>query len=129
MISLTSQYAIKAIMHIAHSNRWCTADHIAASALTPRGYISKVLKTLVETRLIKSQRGINGGFHLIGDAHAITAFDIVHAIDSDARFGITQSTNDVKPTLDESASRLFINIQSDVDHRLRQTSLSDLILT
>jgi len=127
MISLTSQYAIRAVMHMARLNRWCTAEHIAAAAMTPRDYISKVLQILVSTRLVMSQRGVNGGFRLIGDAHAITAYDVVHAIDSEDHLGICRNTHDDGSFLEASASRLFSDIQSDVDRRLRTTAISDLI--
>jgi len=127
MISLTSQYAIKAVMHIARSQGWCTADEIAAAAMTPRGYISKVLKTLVETRILLSQRGLNGGFHLNGDAHALTAFDVVCAIDSIDCFGVCSHTGNIGSIYESSTDRLFTDIKSDVVLRLQRTAISDLI--
>ena len=129
MITLTSQYAIRAVMHIARENRWCTADHIAVAAMAPRGYISKVLQTLVETRILSSQRGLNGGFRLVGDADSITAYDIVHAIDSEDHLGVCRNTHEDGSAIEESANKLFCDIQSDVDHRLRKSAISDLIST
>lgn len=127
MLSLTCQYAIRAVMYIARSDRWCTADDIAAAAMTPRGYMSKVLQALVGTRILESQRGLNGGFRLLGDADSLTAFDIVHAIDSEDRLGVCRITHGYAADQDMSATRLFADIQSDVDQRLRMTAISDLI--
>jgi Rrf2 family protein len=124
MISLTSQYAILAVLHIARSGRWCTADDIAAAANAPRGYISKVLHTLAGAGIIVSQRGLHGGFRLNGEAIAMTAYDIVHAIDPQDRLAVRARERDAMP--EGPVGRLYSDIRRAVDGRLRRSVITDL---
>jgi Rrf2 family protein len=127
MISLTAQYAIRAVMHVAQAGRWCTADEIAAAANIPRGYMAKVLLTLTHAKILISQRGLNGGFQTQREAHLLTAYDIVHAIDSTDRFGVCRDCRAGDPSADCAANRLLGDIQSEIDKRLRQANINDLL--
>ncbi len=127
MISLTAQYAIRAVMHVAQAGRWCTADEIAAAANIPRGYMAKVLQTLTGAKILNSQRGLNGGFQVHNEFHQVTAYDIVHAIDPADRFGVCRDCRAGDPSADCAANRLLADIQSEIDRRLRQATLTDLL--
>jgi Rrf2 family transcriptional regulator, nitric oxide-sensitive transcriptional repressor len=127
MISLTAQYAIRAVMHVAQAARWCTADEIASAANIPRGYMAKVLQTLTNAKILTSQRGLNGGFQVHPESHQATAYDIVRAIDPADRFGLCRDCRAGDPSADCAANRLLGDIQSEIDRRLRQATLTDLI--
>lgn len=127
MLSLTAQYAIRSVMHIARVERWYTADEIATAASIPRGYVAKVLQLLTVAGLLVSQRGLNGGFRINPAAKPLTAFDIVHAIDGTESFGSCQGCQAGDPTVDCSANRLLAGIQAEVERRLREATLADLI--
>lgn len=127
MISLTAQYAIRSVMHIARAERWFTADEIAVAASIPRGYVAKVLQTLTVARILVSQRGLNGGFQVNPQTPGLTAYDIVHAIDATSTFGACQDCHAGDPGVDCSANRLLADIQAESDRRLRQATLTDLL--
>jgi Rrf2 family protein len=129
VISLTAQYALRSVMHVAQAARWCTADEIATAANIPRGYMAKVLQTLTTAKVLTSQRGLNGGFQLHRDAHQITAYEIVHAVDPADRFSSCRGCRAGEPDVDCAANRLLADIQSEIDQRLRQATLSELIAT
>jgi Rrf2 family protein len=127
MISLTAQYAIRAVMHIAQAERWCTADEVATLANIPRGYLAKVLQTLTGAGILDSQRGLNGGFRIRHECIRVTAYDIVRAIDPVDSYGVCRDCRAGDPGSDCSANRLFADIQSETDRRLRLATLADLI--
>jgi Rrf2 family protein len=63
----------------------CGTREIAAATQVPPSYVSKILLSLVKKHFIQSQRGLHGGFMLSCDAHQVTVFDVINAIDPVAR--------------------------------------------
>lgn len=54
---------------------------IAERTQVPPGYLAKVLQALGRADLVKSQRGIGGGFTLARAPGEITVLDVVNAVD------------------------------------------------
>lgn len=83
MLSRTVEYALRAIVWLAaqpESPR--TTREIAAATQVPSNYLAKVLQTLVEAGIVRSQRGLGGGFVLARDAAQLTVLDVVNAVDA-----------------------------------------------
>lgn len=53
---------------------------IAEQAGVPASYLSKLLQTLARVGLVRSQRGVTGGFGLARDAASISLYEIVEAL-------------------------------------------------
>ena len=82
LISRTSEYALRAIIWLVQEPaRSQTTGQIAAGTHTPPDYISKVLQQLAKAGLVRSQRGLGGGFFLAGDPAQITVLDVINAVD------------------------------------------------
>jgi Rrf2 family protein len=82
LISRTSEYALRAVIWLVQEPaRSQTTRQIAAGTRTPPDYISKVLQLLAKAGLVRSQRGLGGGFQLAGDPAQITVLDVINAVD------------------------------------------------
>lgn len=82
MFSQTTEYALRAVVHLAQNvGSAQTTRQIADATHVPQGYLSKILQTLVRAQLIKSQRGLGGGFVLERTPAEITIYEIVEIID------------------------------------------------
>lgn len=82
MISQTTEYALRAVVWLAsHPGQSLTASQIAERTFVPAGYLSKVLQGLSRAALLKSQRGLGGGFTLARRPEDITIWDVVQAVD------------------------------------------------
>lgn len=82
MISQTTEYALRAMIHLAQNVAVPqTSRQIAESTKVPAGYLSKILQTLARAELVHSQRGLGGGFVLMREPKDITVFEVVEAID------------------------------------------------
>ena len=82
MLSQTSRYALLAVVCLGtEKDRPMTVQRIAERTKAPTGYLSKVMQLLTKAGLVRSQRGLNGGFTLLLDPDDITLYDIVNAID------------------------------------------------
>ena len=68
MISQTAEYALRAIVYLADQGGVArTTSEIAETTQVPAGYLAKVMQSLCRAGLVKSQRGLNGGFKLAHD--------------------------------------------------------------
>ena len=82
MISKTSEYALRAVIHLAReTDRSLTTRELAETTSVPAGYLSKVLQSLGRSELVVSQRGLGGGHALARAPEAITVLDVVNAVD------------------------------------------------
>ncbi|MFG0257155.1 MAG: RrF2 family transcriptional regulator [Phycisphaerales bacterium JB043] len=82
MISQTSEYALRAVVHLAQNHpSSMTANAISEAIQVPTGYLQKVLRMLSKTNLLVSQRGTGGGFSLARLPSAIRVLDVLKATD------------------------------------------------
>lgn len=87
MISQTAEYALRAIVFLAdREGSPCTVSQIAESTQVPAGYLAKVMQMLSRARLVKSQRGINGGFTLAVEPSQLAVLEVVNSVDPIRRF-------------------------------------------
>jgi Rrf2 family nitric oxide-sensitive transcriptional repressor len=81
LFSQTVEYALRTVVWLAtQKGAPRTTQEIAEAARIPAGYLSKVLQQLVRARLLKSQRGVKGGFTLARSVEEISTLDVVNAV-------------------------------------------------
>ena len=82
LLSQTAEYALRAIVCLAENPKQPkTSQQIAERTKVPSGYLSKVLQSLGRSGLVRSQRGLHGGFVLADDPKKMTVLDVVSAVD------------------------------------------------
>jgi Rrf2 family transcriptional regulator, nitric oxide-sensitive transcriptional repressor len=82
MISQTAEYALRAIVFLAMNPGGAfTTQQIAQTTKVPSAYLSKVLKSLVRSGLVQSQRGLGGGFVLTKPAEDLNILEVLNAVD------------------------------------------------
>jgi Rrf2 family protein len=86
MISQTAEYALRAIVYLADQDGARTTMQISKTTQVPAGYLAKVMQSLSRAGLVKSQRGLNGGFTLSHDPHELSILAVVNAVDPIQRF-------------------------------------------
>jgi Rrf2 family protein len=89
MFSKTCEYAIRAMMFIAHksdSGLKVGVREISAGTLAPEHFIAKILQQLCRKGFVQSVKGPNGGFYLDELSRKRCVADIVRAIDGDKLF-------------------------------------------
>lgn len=79
MISLTGEYALRAIVFLArHRKEWpVSGPRIASEASIPPKYLSAILADLVRTGLLEGTRGKSGGFQMTRPAKMIRLCDVI----------------------------------------------------
>ncbi len=87
MITQTAEYALRAVNHLAeHAGHARTTHQIAEVTRVPEDYLSKVLKILVDAKMVSSQRGTKGGFRLQRDPHSLSLFEVIDVVSPLTRF-------------------------------------------
>lgn len=86
MISQTAEYALRAAVYLAEQKEPQTTAQIAEATQVPVGYLAKVMQILSRARIVKAQRGKQGGFTLSHEPKSLTVLTIVNAVDPVRRF-------------------------------------------
>jgi Rrf2 family iron-sulfur cluster assembly transcriptional regulator len=112
--SRSTQYAIRALLHLATipEGQLSRLEEIATEQQIPQHFLAKILQRLVHKRLIRSVKGIGGGFAVSLPPANITLLMIADAIDdlsvslSDCIFGNAVCSNDSPCPLHDSWAAL-----------------------
>lgn len=83
-VSMKTQYAIRALVHLARTDSDCAA-RIAETEHIPVKYLEGILNQLKLSGFIVSDRGRAGGYHLAKQAQCVRMIDVVQATDGDVR--------------------------------------------
>lgn len=82
MISQTAEYALRAVVCLAsRPGKPLVTPEIARITHIPAGYLAKVLQMLARRGVVRSQRGLHGGFSLAHCPAELTVLDVVNAVD------------------------------------------------
>lgn len=86
MLSTTSQYALRALCHLARqSPKSVLGRDLAQSVEIPANYLSKVLLTLRNAGMVETSRGSCGGYRLRKPADEIHLIDVVELFEEISR--------------------------------------------
>ena len=89
IFSKTCEYAIRAVLYIAHKSaldKRVGIKDIAAGIDSPELYLAKILQDLGRKGIISSAKGPNGGFYIGSESLSRPISDIVEAVDGNGLF-------------------------------------------
>jgi len=128
MISQTSEYALRAVVHLANVGGGpAVAQEIAEATHVSVGYLHKILRLLARNGILDAQRGVGGGFSLARPPSDISVLDVLHVTESElARIdgcplGIEGHT-ELCPL-----HRLLDEQMAAIEHVFQSTSIGDLV--
>lgn len=82
MFSDTVEYALRAVIHLAHQAPAArTTAQIAEATQVPKDYLAKILQGLAKKGIVQTQRGVGGGVSLVKTPEELTILDVVNAVD------------------------------------------------
>ena len=112
MLSTTSQYALRALSHMAaRSGQAVLGRDLAESVEIPANYLSKVLLVLRNAGLVATTRGCGGGYRLSRAADKIQLIDVVELFEEISRtqpscfLGRTRACSETTPCTAHSSWR------------------------
>lgn len=133
MFSKSCEYAIRAAIFIATN---CCKEgkvglkEIAKEIDSPIAFTAKILQVLVKNNIVKSSKGVGGGFMILKDElKSIKLVNIVNAIDGDSVFlrcglGLSNCSEEHPCPVHEK----FKFVKKDLIYMLENTTLEELSL-
>ncbi len=128
-ISKLTDYGTVLLAHLAGDNSAvCSAAEVAAATGISLPTVSKLLKSLAHSGMVKSTRGANGGYQLARDANAISAADIIDALEgpvsiTECSASDGQCEHEGVCSVGDSWQKINVAIRSALD----EVSLGDLL--
>ncbi len=129
IFSRTCEYAIRAVLYIAHQStpsQKIGIKEIAAGIDSPELYLAKILQNLSKKGIINSTKGPHGGFYIQEDSLRKPLSEIVEAIDGEGLFrgcalGLSQCSElNPCPLHDQ-----FKSIRTQIHQVLSQTTIGE----
>ena len=81
-LTQATDYAFRAVLHLATSSEEIVrAQIIAEKEEIPMRFLLKIMRSLIGVGIVKSYRGVEGGYGLGRPAEAITLWDVVEAVE------------------------------------------------
>jgi len=81
-ITRETDYAMRCILYLAgQPDKVVMLDEIAREMATPKSFLAKILQKLVKAGVVRSFRGVKGGFRLNRPPKDINLLDVIEAIE------------------------------------------------
>jgi Rrf2 family protein len=103
-LSRTVAYAVRATMQLAQSESEgpVPCSRLASDGKMPERFLLQILRNLVTHGILRSTRGVDGGYTLVRPADEISLLEVIEAIDGPYDAAVA----DTEANADESASQI-----------------------
>ena len=128
MVSVTSEYALRALAVLAQLDRVIGGHELAQRTGIPPKYLSKIMLALRNGGLIVATRGTGGGYMLQRPAHAIHLIDIVVLFEGPPVWPhcLIRPDQECSQKNPCSAHRYWARVRSGLLDFLEQTTIADI---
>lgn len=130
MLSVTSQYALRALAQLARERkeRSMLGKELAERAEIPPNYLAKILLSLKNAGMLGTARGSRGGYWLVREPQTIKLIEIVQIFDQTVSpqpciLGQLEQCSEDKPC---SAHKRWHEIRKSYTEFLQATTIADL---
>lgn len=128
-VTREGDYAIRSVLYLARQPflKVSFVTEIAEDYKIPRSFLAKILQKLVKAKIVKSYRGVKGGFSLMRPARDISVLDVLEAIEG--KLALNLCVGDKKKC---SFSRhcpahyVWLKVQANVIETLKKENFEDL---
>lgn len=129
--SKTSEYAIRALIHLAENpqNELFTALAVSRGTGVPKAYIAKIFQCLVAGGILRSKRGPSGGFSLQVSPQKLSVLRVIRVLDDTAQSPFSQCIMGFRRCNDRVPCPLhpiWSEAKSEMREKLSQCTVSDL---
>lgn len=82
-LSRASTYAFYGLGYLAKqsADRWVPLSEIHQAYGVPEKHLAKIFQSLVKAGILRSVRGVNGGFALARPAESVSPLDVIEVVD------------------------------------------------
>jgi Rrf2 family protein len=127
-LSRTTTYAIQAVLALAESPPGVAVpcSQIARAGHLPERFLVHILRALVKHGLLRSSRGIEGGYSLARPPDQITLFDLIKTFDNSFATHLPLLEGQ-SPSVRERLLEALLRISRAADNELRKVTVAELL--
>ncbi|MDD2449277.1 MAG: Rrf2 family transcriptional regulator [Sulfurimonas sp.] len=131
LITRASEYAILSLIVLTKATSAVDSDTLSKQLSIPKSFLAKILQALAKKGILKSYKGVNGGFMLNKDPKDISMLEIMSAVE-----GKAPTVFDCSPSMQDCPKdkAVFCSIwpflhklQGKIDTFLADLSLNDIL--
>ena len=128
-ITREGDYGIRSVLYLARQpfKKVSFVNEISEDYKIPRSFLAKILQKLVKARIVRSYRGVKGGFSLAKHARDISILDVLEAIEG--RLSLNICVTDKKKCVSARncpIQSVWTNAQAKVADVLKKANFEDL---
>ena len=122
-------YGIRSVLYLARQpyKKISFVTEISEQYKIPRSFLAKILQKLVKAKIVRSYRGVKGGFSLARQAKDISVLDVLEAIEGKMAMNLCLSD---KKKCDFSRNcpvhSVWANVQSKIIEILKKSNFEEL---
>ncbi|MCI1248794.1 MAG: Rrf2 family transcriptional regulator [Megasphaera sp.] len=130
-LNQATDYAFRMVLYLAEQPEGTkiTGAALAANQNIPERFLLKIMRSLTAAKIMKSFRGVDGGFALQRQSKDITLFDIIEAVEGQTELQrcLHDETSCWKGCTGMcSIYNAFASIQKNLEDRLKAINFADL---
>ena len=131
LITRASEYAILSLIVLSKADRPIDSETLSTQLSIPKSFLAKILQSLAKNNILKSHRGVKGGFALLLEPKDINMLLVMSCVEGKAPavFDCASSINDCPS---DKANLCFIwpflnKLQGKIDLFLAELTLEDIL--
>ena len=131
LMTRASEYAILSLIVLSRSETPIDSETLSTKLSIPKSFLAKILQSLAKAGILKSYKGVKGGFALIIDPKDISMLEVLSCVE-----GKAPAVFDCSPSAENCPSEMahlcslwpFLNkLQGKIDTLLQEMSLQDIL--
>ncbi len=132
LLTKKSEYALLSLISIAKSDSPKNVDVLSRELNIPKSFLAKIMQNLAKNNIVKSHRGVNGGFILKKPYEDITILEITTVAEEriptvfECSPSITSCPSDIANSC--NVWPLLNNLQGKINQFLSSLTLKDISL-
>ncbi len=128
-ITREGDYGIRSVLFLSRQpfKKISFVNEISEEYKIPRSFLAKILQKLVKAKIVRSYRGVKGGFSLARQAREISLLDVLEALEGEMHLNVCLMDKR-KCTFSKQCpvSPVWATVQARVTDILKKTNFDDL---
>ena len=129
-ITQEADYALRIVSLLAQKGL-LGAPEMSENVKVPHGFAMKILRKLTSEKIVRSKRGVNGGYELLRSPEDLTVADVIEAVDGEIAISKCLSpTHDCLNNPDKSRCRyhnVFASVNGIIKERLSRLTIDMMV--
>lgn len=131
LITRASEYAILSLIVLSKASAPMDSDTLSRELSISKSFLAKILQSLAKNAILKSYKGVNGGFTLAKNPKEITMLDVMSAVEGKAP-AVFDCSPSMKDCPSDRANICFVwpflnKLQGKIDNFLAALTLADIL--